>query len=72
MDKEIESKLNDIFEWAIEKSRDEPPWSKYQFMKLIEAIDYVLSPNTMEISDRHISKYYKLSLVDKSDEGDDG
>lgn len=40
----MEVKLRDVREWAKAKIRagNEPPWTWYQYMKLIEAIDTIL------------------------------
>jgi hypothetical protein len=43
MERTIEQCLLTIREWAGQKARSgrEPPWAWYQYMKLIEAVDFI-------------------------------
>lgn len=44
----MEQKLSEIRQWALEKiaSGVEPPWAWFQYMKLVETVDAILSGNS--------------------------
>jgi len=62
--------LNDVRQWAKTKidGGQEPPWSWYQYMKLIETIDTILestafaTKENLQQSDKH--QDVRLQLVD--------
>ena len=69
----MESKMEEIREWAKAKiaSGVEPPWSWYQYMKLIETIDAILGGQrttiTMENSQQSdLPQGGHLQLVDST------
>jgi hypothetical protein len=76
-EKEIEKKLVDVYEWAKGKIQGgaEPPWAWYQYMKLIETLEAILSAKKATVtrensqqSDQHSGSF--LRLVDSKSQPD--